>query len=111
MDSPSQVSDVFSLSDHHLAERLHFVKEVGLLIASSVLLTPFASDWFWELGQCMALQAKVFLWQGQGHRGRGQARSPLQNIHHCCQSTLIVRFILVLCPTPLTHTNMSDGMK
>ncbi|KAF9220880.1 hypothetical protein BS17DRAFT_786121 [Gyrodon lividus] len=29
MDSPSEVSDVFSLSDHLLAERLQFVKEIG----------------------------------------------------------------------------------
>jgi hypothetical protein len=28
MDSPPEVSDVFSLSDHLLAERLQFVKEV-----------------------------------------------------------------------------------
>lgn len=28
MDSAPETSDVFSLSDHHLAERLHFVKEV-----------------------------------------------------------------------------------
>ncbi|KAG9315954.1 hypothetical protein JVU11DRAFT_3608 [Chiua virens] len=29
MDSPTEVSDVFSLSDHLLAERLQFVKEIG----------------------------------------------------------------------------------
>ncbi|KAI9568573.1 kinase-like domain-containing protein, partial [Boletus coccyginus] len=29
MDPPSEVSDVFSLSDHLLAERLQFVKEIG----------------------------------------------------------------------------------
>ena len=45
MDSPSEVSDVFSLSDHLLAERLHFVKEVRPLIWPSLLLTlhPFRS--------------------------------------------------------------------
>lgn len=89
MDSPS---DVFSLSDHLLAERLQFVKEVGSSIHSSVLLIPFPPlDRLWKLGQCMALSPKVFLGQGQGYRGRGEARSPLQNIHHCRQSTLIVR--------------------
>ena len=91
MDPPSEVSDVFSLSDHLLAERLHFAKEVCTLILASLLLTLSSSDRVWKLGQCMALPSKVVLWQCKGYRGRGQARSPLQNLHHSCQSTLIVR--------------------
>ena len=39
MDSSPEVSDVFSLSDHLLAERLHFVKEV---VRSSWKLFPSA---------------------------------------------------------------------
>lgn len=92
MDSSSEVSDVFSLSDHLLAERLQFVKEVRALILLSLLLTVVASDRLWKLGQCMALPPKVFLWQCQGYEGCRQACPSLQNLYHCCQSTLIVGF-------------------
>jgi hypothetical protein len=48
---PSDATDIFSLSDRVLADKLQFVKEVRFSI---YLLAPTTHvsilDWFWELG-------------------------------------------------------------
>lgn len=48
---PSDATDIFSLSDRVLADKLQFVKEVRFSIYVLVPI-PHVSilDWFWELG-------------------------------------------------------------
>jgi len=59
-------SDVFSISDQALSDRLQFVQEV--IDVAAYLCTDlrewaslmYFSDWLWELGQCLAMSSKAF---------------------------------------------------
>jgi hypothetical protein len=49
--SPSDATNIFSLSDRVLADKLQFVKEVRFSIKESAPTVHISvSDWLWELG-------------------------------------------------------------
>lgn len=55
---PSAASDIFSLSDQVLSDKLCFLKEVGRdvwLVMAPENDSIFATDWLWELGQCLVM--------------------------------------------------------
>jgi len=47
---PSDATDIFSLSDRVLADKLQFVKEVRFSIYVLASTANVSIDWFWELG-------------------------------------------------------------
>lgn len=58
---PSDATDIFSLSDRVLAEKLQFVKEVrSVSLGAQLPLTPTTHiiDWFWKLGQRLVMPTK-----------------------------------------------------
>lgn len=57
--SAPEANDVFSLSDHLLAERLQFVKEVCLVSPLLNKLNERHIDWLRKLGQRLALPSQI----------------------------------------------------
>jgi len=63
---PTMGSDVLSISDQALSDRLQFVQEV--IDVAAYLCTDLRergtlihfSDWLWELGKCLAMSSKAF---------------------------------------------------
>ena len=62
---PSDATDIFSLSDRVLAEKLQFVKEVrSVSLGAELPLTPTThlTDWVWKLGQRLVMPTKSIRW-------------------------------------------------
>ena len=111
--SPAEASDIFSLSDQVLSDRLRFVEEV--IAASSALScvrelslmnVDIALDRLWQLGLCLVMPTKeqpgvLFrrrLHKTTGYEGSCQTCAPLKDGSLHCTCTIIVRIPPAVLP-------------
>lgn len=114
LPSPTtEKSDVFSISDQALSDRLQFIQEVSHFTASCAWLVRLtwlmcSADWVWKLGQRLAMSPQALVvvsrWPGDSERteDRSQTCPPVQNLNYCCPRSISVRPLLWL-PNPLAH--------
>jgi hypothetical protein len=111
----SDATDIFSLSDRVLAEKLQFVKEVhsisfGIEYPLITMAHIILLDWLWKLGQRLVMPTESTRWC-QRHETSGETCAPIQDDDDRRPRSVIVRNFL--CDTIVASLTVlhAGGMK